>query len=176
MKSRNDNKIKKQIAVLHNLCFYFFAFDTSVINQVMALFLFFKNKIKMHPLIKQMTSALFLVLGGKEEKRVFLSHVQGRLMSLSRHTDLCCSTHGRHHKLSHQFSPIGCGMSWLTRFVQKCTCLCLLCLQICSGGGGVASLCLSLCRCSLFAAGLVCLPRSGQNVSKQQKERPLAAH
>lgn len=48
-----------------------------------------------------------------------------RLMSLSRHTDLCCNTHGRHHKLSHQFSPIGCGMSWLTRFVEKCTCLCL---------------------------------------------------
>lgn len=48
-----------------------------------------------------------------------------RLMSLSRHTDLCCNTHGRHHKLSHQFGPIGCGMSWLTRFVEKCTCLCL---------------------------------------------------
>lgn len=48
-----------------------------------------------------------------------------RLMSLSRHTDLCCNTHGRHHKLSHQFSPIGCGMSWLTQFVEKCTCLCL---------------------------------------------------
>lgn len=52
----------------------------------------------------------------------------GRLMSLSRHTDLCCNTHGRHRKLSHQFSPIGCGMSWLTRFVEKCTCLCLLSL------------------------------------------------
>lgn len=48
-----------------------------------------------------------------------------RLMSLSRHTDLCCNTHSRHHKLSHQFSPIGCGMSWLTQFVEKCTCLCL---------------------------------------------------
>lgn len=48
-----------------------------------------------------------------------------RLMSLSRHTDLCCNTHDRHHKLSHQFSPIGCGMSWLTQFVEKCTCLCL---------------------------------------------------
>jgi hypothetical protein len=52
----------------------------------------------------------------------------GRLMSLSRHTDLCCNTHGRHRKLSHQFNPIGCGMSWLTRFVEKCTCLCLLSL------------------------------------------------
>lgn len=47
-----------------------------------------------------------------------------RLMSLSRHTDLCCNTHGRHHKLSHQFSPIGCGMSWITQFVEKCTCFC----------------------------------------------------
>lgn len=57
-----------------------------------------------------------------------------RLMSLSRHTDLCCNTHGRHHKLSHQFSPIGCGMSWLTQFVEKCTCLCLPSLQIQSRG------------------------------------------
>lgn len=46
------------------------------------------------------------------------------LLSTSPHIDLCCKICYRHHKLSHQFTTIGCGIFQLIWFRQKCTWLC----------------------------------------------------
>lgn len=45
-------------------------------------------------------------------------------LSISPRVDLSCKICYRHHKLSHQFTTIGCGIWWLIWFWQKCTWLC----------------------------------------------------
>ncbi len=74
MKIRNDNKIKKEITVLHNFIFYFF-----VINQVMALFLFLKNKNEKAPINKTKDFSSFFGIGWKRREESFSEPRAGQI-------------------------------------------------------------------------------------------------
>jgi len=74
MKSRNDNKIKKGDYSPTQFYFLFF-----VINQVMALFLFFKNKNENAPINKTKDFSSFFGIGWKRREESFSEPRAGQI-------------------------------------------------------------------------------------------------